>query len=157
ALGTRRHPPEPRHRAGDGRSPPGRRPLPSRRHGRRDAGPRSVGPAGDPQRHATHACLSGTKTMPNRQCPGRERRDIACVALLEATESIWPNAILADVSWPDSATTVVTFPVPDGEPAMTATTTSAALEYVLHSLDASWCYDKWEKLPNDGNRYEVID
>jgi Uma2 family endonuclease len=70
---------------------------------------------------------------------------------------MWPNAILADVSWPDSATTVVTFPVPDGEPAMTATTTSAALEYVLHSLDASWCYDKWEKLPNDGNRYEVID
>ena len=33
----------------------------------------------------------------------------------------------------------------------------ATLEYVLHSLDASWCYDKWEKLPNDGNRYEVID
>ena len=31
------------------------------------------------------------------------------------------------------------------------------LEYVLHSLDASWCYDKWEQLPNDGNRYEVID
>jgi Uma2 family endonuclease len=39
---------------------------------------------------------------------------------------------------------------------MTATTTTA-LEYVLHSLDASWCYDKWEQLPNDGNRYEVID
>jgi Uma2 family endonuclease len=40
---------------------------------------------------------------------------------------------------------------------MTATTTTTALEYVLHSLDASWCYDKWEQLPNDGNRYEVID
>ena len=40
---------------------------------------------------------------------------------------------------------------------MTATTTDTALEYVLHSPDASWCYDKWEKLPNDGNRYEVID
>lgn len=40
---------------------------------------------------------------------------------------------------------------------MTATATAAALEYVLRSPDASWCYDKWEKLPNDGNRYEVID
>ena len=40
---------------------------------------------------------------------------------------------------------------------MTATTTAAALEYVLRSPDASWCYDKWEKLPNDSNRYEVID
>ncbi|MDQ3548042.1 MAG: Uma2 family endonuclease [Chloroflexota bacterium] len=35
--------------------------------------------------------------------------------------------------------------------------TVAAIEYVLHSPDASWCYDKWEHLPNDGNRYEVID
>lgn len=38
---------------------------------------------------------------------------------------------------------------------MTATATLP--EYVLRSLDASWCYDKWERLPNDGNRYEVID
>lgn len=36
------------------------------------------------------------------------------------------------------------------------TTTVATLEYALRSLDASWCYEKWEKLPNDGNRYEVI-
>lgn len=38
-----------------------------------------------------------------------------------------------------------------------ATATTTALEYALHSADASWCYDKWEKLPDDGNRYEVID
>jgi len=35
--------------------------------------------------------------------------------------------------------------------------TVAAIEYVLRSDDASWCYDMWEPLPNDGNRYEVID
>jgi len=40
---------------------------------------------------------------------------------------------------------------------MIATATAAALEYVLRSPDASWCYEKWEKLPDDGNRYEVID
>lgn len=36
---------------------------------------------------------------------------------------------------------------------MTVTT----VEYQLRSQDASWCYAKWEQLPDDGNRYEVID
>lgn len=40
---------------------------------------------------------------------------------------------------------------------MTAIATATLPEYILRSLDASWCYDKWEQLPNDGNRYEVID
>ena len=31
------------------------------------------------------------------------------------------------------------------------------IEFQLRSADASWCYDKWEQLPHDGNRYEVID
>ena len=31
------------------------------------------------------------------------------------------------------------------------------VEYLLRSPDASWCYEKWEQLPDDGNRYEVID
>jgi Uma2 family endonuclease len=31
------------------------------------------------------------------------------------------------------------------------------IELQLRSTDASWCYEKWERLPNDGNRYEVID
>jgi Uma2 family endonuclease len=31
------------------------------------------------------------------------------------------------------------------------------IEFQLRSADASWCYDKWERLPDDGNRYEVID
>jgi Uma2 family endonuclease len=31
------------------------------------------------------------------------------------------------------------------------------VELMLRSLDASWCYDRWERLPSDGNRYEVID
>lgn len=31
------------------------------------------------------------------------------------------------------------------------------VEYLLKSVDASWCYERWERLPNDGNRYEVID
>jgi Uma2 family endonuclease len=30
-------------------------------------------------------------------------------------------------------------------------------ELLLTSRDASWNYEKWERLPNDGNRYEVID
>jgi Uma2 family endonuclease len=30
-------------------------------------------------------------------------------------------------------------------------------ELVLRSLDADWCYERWERLPDDGNRYEVID
>ncbi len=35
--------------------------------------------------------------------------------------------------------------------------TVAAIEYQLRSTDATWCYAKWEQLPDDGNRYEVID
>jgi Uma2 family endonuclease len=31
------------------------------------------------------------------------------------------------------------------------------IELQLRSTDASWCYEKWERLPADGNRYEVID
>jgi len=31
------------------------------------------------------------------------------------------------------------------------------IELLLRSPDASWCYEKWERLPDDGNRYEVID
>ena len=35
--------------------------------------------------------------------------------------------------------------------------TIAELELVLRSLDTTWCYARWEQLPDDGNRYEVID
>jgi Uma2 family endonuclease len=31
------------------------------------------------------------------------------------------------------------------------------IELQMRSTDASWCYEKWERLPEDGNRYEVID
>lgn len=31
------------------------------------------------------------------------------------------------------------------------------LEFLLQSRDATWNADRWEKLPNDGSRYEVID
>lgn len=30
-------------------------------------------------------------------------------------------------------------------------------DLVLRSLDAAWSYERWEQLPDDGNRYEVID
>jgi Uma2 family endonuclease len=30
-------------------------------------------------------------------------------------------------------------------------------ELVLRSIDASWDYARWEQLPDDGHRYEVID
>lgn len=30
-------------------------------------------------------------------------------------------------------------------------------EFVLRSLNGGWCYERWEQLPNDGNRYEIID
>jgi Uma2 family endonuclease len=33
----------------------------------------------------------------------------------------------------------------------------AEIQYLLQSPDADWCANRWEKLPNDGNRYEVID
>ena len=35
--------------------------------------------------------------------------------------------------------------------------TVAAIEYALRSVDADWHYARWEELPADGNRYEVID
>jgi Uma2 family endonuclease len=35
--------------------------------------------------------------------------------------------------------------------------TVATPELVLRSLDASWNYARWEQLPADGNRYEIID
>lgn len=38
---------------------------------------------------------------------------------------------------------------------MTVTTTMP--ELVLRSFDASWNRERWEQLPDDGNRYEVID
>ncbi|HEX5164999.1 MAG TPA: Uma2 family endonuclease [Thermomicrobiales bacterium] len=31
------------------------------------------------------------------------------------------------------------------------------IECLLQSPDATWSVERWEKLPNDGNRYEVID
>ena len=37
------------------------------------------------------------------------------------------------------------------------TVTTAVPELVLRSLDATWDYARWETLPDDGNRYEVID
>lgn len=33
----------------------------------------------------------------------------------------------------------------------------AEIEHLLHSSDASWCYEKWLRLPDEGNRYEVLD
>jgi Uma2 family endonuclease len=36
------------------------------------------------------------------------------------------------------------------------TITDAMPELVLRSLDASWSYARWEQLPDDGQRYEVI-
>jgi len=35
--------------------------------------------------------------------------------------------------------------------------TAPATEFVLRSLDATWDYDRWLVLPEDGCRYEVID
>jgi Uma2 family endonuclease len=35
--------------------------------------------------------------------------------------------------------------------------TATAVGYVLRSIDASWGYERWEQLPDDGNRYEVLD
>lgn len=35
--------------------------------------------------------------------------------------------------------------------------TVSTIEFQLRSSDATWCYEKWEQLPDDGNRYEVID
>ncbi len=33
----------------------------------------------------------------------------------------------------------------------------ATPELVLRSLDTTWSYARWEQLPDDGNRYEVVD
>ena len=38
-----------------------------------------------------------------------------------------------------------------------STETVATTERVTRSLDASWSYARWSQLPDDGNRYEVID
>ena len=35
--------------------------------------------------------------------------------------------------------------------------TVSSIEMTLRSLDTSWTYARWELLPDDGNRYEVID
>jgi len=35
--------------------------------------------------------------------------------------------------------------------------TVAEIDLLLRSPDASWCYARWEQLPNDGNLYEVLD
>ncbi|RIK44652.1 MAG: Uma2 family endonuclease [Chloroflexi bacterium] len=35
--------------------------------------------------------------------------------------------------------------------------TVSAIEYQLRSSEATWTYARWEQLPDDGNRYEVID
>ena len=31
------------------------------------------------------------------------------------------------------------------------------IELVLHSAEANWDRDRWDELPDDGNRYEIID
>ncbi|PDW03699.1 Uma2 family endonuclease [Candidatus Viridilinea mediisalina] len=31
------------------------------------------------------------------------------------------------------------------------------LELVMRSLDSNWCYERWEQLPLNGHRYEIID
>ncbi len=33
----------------------------------------------------------------------------------------------------------------------------ATIGYQLQSVDATWCFAKWEQRPDDGNPYEVID
>lgn len=35
--------------------------------------------------------------------------------------------------------------------------TVAPIELVLHSAEANWDRDRWDELPDDGNRYEIID
>src|SRR3954451_19884923 len=40
---------------------------------------------------------------------------------------------------------------------MTITTTAPLPQLVLRSLDHNWDYARWERLPDDGNRYEVLD
>src|SRR5262245_36194843 len=37
------------------------------------------------------------------------------------------------------------------------TVTVSNIEFQLRSAENTWCYEKWECLPDDGNRYEVID
>lgn len=40
---------------------------------------------------------------------------------------------------------------------MTTETATALLDLTTRSLDANWNYARWSRLPDDGNRYEVID
>ncbi len=40
---------------------------------------------------------------------------------------------------------------------MTADIATAPPEFITRSLDANWSYARWSQLPDDGNRYEVID
>jgi Uma2 family endonuclease len=40
---------------------------------------------------------------------------------------------------------------------MTTETTTTPPELTTRSLDAGWDYARWSQLPDDGNRYEVID
>ncbi len=40
---------------------------------------------------------------------------------------------------------------------MTTETSTALPELTTRSLDAGWNYARWSQLPDDGNRYEVID
>ncbi len=40
---------------------------------------------------------------------------------------------------------------------MTALTTATLPQLTLRSLDATWTYARWQELPYDGNRYEVLD
>lgn len=40
---------------------------------------------------------------------------------------------------------------------MTTMTAITTIDLFLRSADASWTQEKWERLPADGNRYEVID
>ncbi len=35
--------------------------------------------------------------------------------------------------------------------------TVAPIELVLHSAEANWDRERWDELPDDGNRYEIID
>lgn len=38
-----------------------------------------------------------------------------------------------------------------------STLVASEIEFQLHSSVAFWTYEMWERLPNDGNRYEIID
>ncbi len=48
-------------------------------------------------------------------------------------------------------------PVQPVHGALPMATTKPSPEFVLRSPDANWNRARWEELPEDGNRYEVID